>query len=309
MEHKPRRPLLRWGVVLAALVLLLGVGLYAGGVLYRTQAARAQSHLTRTDLPGFGMVRLTDPEGTIPAENHCTEEGGVTVVDDRGRGWKITVPGWNLQWVMTNSLGAWIDARNIRTGDTQSFYLGSQADGFDVCPQTVGNDLKVDTMAELHRFLRWSWQTSRWPRQEFLGFVRQMTVEALDPAEVGQTIALGDALNLRQDAELCGQPVWVGRENRSPRVTLWYEPFLFEEPPETETVTGAGGLEWTLLWSDIPQTDLVQNGLKVFASGTGGFLEIDLDPQYLAYKGITTPEAALAQARAVLGHISPRQTP
>lgn len=309
MEHRQKRPLVRWLAALAALALLLGVGLYAGGALRRTLSVRTSggSRMTRTDLPGFGMVRLTDPEGIIPAENHCTEEGGVTVVDDLGRGWKIAVPGWNLQWVMTNSLGAWIDARNIRTGVTESFYLGSNADSFDVCPQTLGDDLKADTMGDLHRFLGWSWQTSRWSEQGFRAFLKQMTLESIEPAEVGQTIALGDALNLRQDAELCGQPVWMGQESHAPCVTLWYEPFLFENTPKTETFAGAGGLEWTLKWFDNADTDLRQDGLTVFAVGACGYLEIDLDPQYLEYKGITSVEEALAQAKAVLEHISPRE--
>lgn len=311
MKHKPDPPI-HQRVIIVMLAILLGTGrLYVGSALCRAQSTCAEnaSRLTRTDLPGFGMVRLTDPEGIITAENHCTKEGSVTVVDNQGRGWKITVPGWNLQWVMTNNLGAWIDAHNLKTGVTESFYLGNKADSFDVCPQTVVENLKADTMGDLHRFLGWSWQTSRWSKQEFHAFVNKMTVEAINLTEVGQIIALGDALNLRQDAELCGQPVWVGHENHAPRVTLWQDPFLFEEKPVTEIVSGAGGLKWTLLWfeSSDTNTNLWQDGIAVFASGSSGFLEIDLDPQYLKYKGITTVESALAQAKAVLRHIFPRE--
>ena len=114
-------PAVRVILALALLAVLVVLGLWAG-----TRTFRQAPRLTRTDLPGFAYVKLSDHEGSIIPENHCTAESGVTVVDDKGRGWRVQAPGWNLQWVMTNSLGAWIDAKNLETGPHRKLLPGQQ---------------------------------------------------------------------------------------------------------------------------------------------------------------------------------------
>lgn len=296
METKQRqttRTIPRWLVALLALVVLAGVATAAGARLARKEPPR----LTRTDLPGFGYVKTSDPEGLIPAENHCTTEGAVTVVDDKGRGWQVQAPGWNLQWVMTNSLGAWIDAKNLKTGRIGNFYLGSNADAFENCPQTVGEDLQVDTMAQWHRFLGWSWHTPSWAEPDFRAFVETLTVEPIDREAVGQTVALGDSLNLRQDGKFCGQPLWVGDEETEPQVLLWYDPFFFAEEPQTGSYTSATGLTWTLQWFE----PVAGEESHVYADYDGNLVEVILPGAQT-----TDSRQMLEQAEGVLDRISAR---
>ena len=286
-------PAVRVILALALLAVLVVLGLWAG-----TRTFRQAPRLTRTDLPGFAYVKLSDHEGSIIPENHCTAESGVTVVDDKGRGWRVQAPGWNLQWVMTNSLGAWIDAKNLETGRTENFYLGSNADMFEICPLPVGDDLKVDAMSDWHRFLGWSWQTPRWELSGFRAFVDSLTVEPIARQEVGQTVALGDNLDLRQDGAFCGQPLWVGEEPTEPYVILWYDPFFFEEEPRTASYTSTTGLTWTLQWFE----PVAEEESHVYAESEGNRVEVILP-------GAETADSRqmLARAQAVLDRISARE--
>lgn len=293
-QRQSKQTALRWVVALLALAVLVALGVLVG-----TRLARRQPRLTRTDLPGFGYVKSSDPEGLIPAENHCETEGGVTVVDDKGRGWRVQAPGWNLQWVMTNSLGAWIDARNLKNGRIENFYLGSNADMFQNCPQMVGDDLVVDTMGEWHRFLGWSWHTPSWAEPSFRSFVQSMRVEPISRQEVGQTVALGNSLNLRQDGSFCGQPLRVGEEPGEPYVILWYDPFFFEEEPQTASYTSATGLTWTLQWFE----PVAEADSHVYAETDGNLVEIILDGEAKA-----DSRQMLEQAETVLDRISARGT-
>ena len=67
-------PAVRVILALALLAVLVVLGLWAG-----TRTFRQAPRLTRTDLPGFAYVKLSDHEGSIISENHCTAESGVTV--------------------------------------------------------------------------------------------------------------------------------------------------------------------------------------------------------------------------------------
>lgn len=281
---------------LLGLVLLAAVSLWVGSRAPMAEKIR----LYRTDLPGYGEIMVSDPDGTIVVENHCTAENAVTVVDDEGRGWRVQVPGWSLQWVQTDALGAWINARDVRTGYTGSFYLGGNADGLETCPQTVGEDLKADAMSIWHSFLGLKWRTSLWEESSFRRFVRNMTVEAIPREEVGQTVALGNCLNLRQDGTFCGQLLLVDGKSEGPKVTLWFDPFFFEEDPNQTSYTNADGVQWKLLWFDPPVSG--EDGF-VCAESCMGRVRIDLPGKAGADSG-----QILDEARAVLDRISARET-
>ena len=181
---------------------------------------------------------------------------------------------------------------------TENFYLGSNADMFEICPLTVGDDLKVDAMSDWHRFLGWSWQTPRWELSGFRAFVDSLTVEPIARQEVGQTVALGDNLDLRQDGAFCGQPLWVGEEPTEPYVILWYDPFFFEEEPRTASYTSTTGLTWTLQWFEPVAKRNLMSTPKARATGWRS-----------SCPGRETADSRqmLARAQAVLDRISARE--
>ena len=139
---------MRWILIVAAVVLTFQWGVYRSQLTWQIpcQPPDQEIRLHRTDLPGFGPVTLADPEGIVVVENHSEEQRSVTVVDDLGRGWRISAKGWSFQWGMTNSLGAWIEGRNLLTGRTEAFYLGSNVEQFGVCSRTLREGLFVDAM-------------------------------------------------------------------------------------------------------------------------------------------------------------------
>lgn len=304
-----------WVRILAALVTLaafVGIGLGIGWKIwpaYHVQVYDNNGRLTRGDLPGFGCLRNSEDGGKIlAAENHCNYENAVTVVDETGRAWHLQASGWNLQWAMTNAVGAALLARNVQTGEVHWFYLGKNAGQFSFCPQQLGEDLTIDCGGRSWFFFGKLWQLSEWPAWSFRAFAQQLQVMRIDRQGVGQTVALGDDLNLEQTATFCGSLLLENGKQVAPEVTLWYEPFFFEEgDPEKITYTSANDLEWTLMWFDSSTEQLAEEGTAVYAScGIGGYLEIALSKEMLQQQNIQTMGQAVEAAERVLDHISRR---
>lgn len=255
-------------------------------------------------------MTLADPEGMIVVENHSEEQRSVTVVDDLGRGWRVSAKGWSFQWVMTNSLGAWIEGRSLRTGLTEAFYLGSNAHQLGVCPRTLQEGLSVDAMGKVWRMFSYhATPATAWSERGFRAFSKRLVVEAIPPEAVGQPVALGDCLTLQQDQNFCGRYLWVGKVLKSTGVILWDAPIPPEETNRTKRYKSATGLLWTLAWIEGSDPVVAEQGLRVYAScqESSGYLEIRLEPQLLQARGISTAVGALQEAGRVLDRISLRE--
>lgn len=300
---KENRRLCRWLAALLAAAVLVGAGA-ALRWTFRMWYGGQGSALERTDLPGYAPVPNDLPAGAYAAENHCTEPGAVTLTDDAGRCWRVSAEGWNLQWVQTNGVGAVINARNVRTGATHSFYLGAQADSFDFFPQKLGEELYADPLGTMRKTLGRLWRVCGWTESGFRDFTGGMRVEAISPGEVGQRVALGNGLDLQQDAGFSGNLLLVEDTVTAPELTLRQEePADLAQAPQTRTYTNADGLTWTLRWQDFQPGETLR-----LAAGceTGDWLEIWLYSGFLEYKGITTQEQALEEVFRALDHISRR---
>lgn len=298
----------RWAAALLAVMLLLCAG-WALRQGYRLRHGVQGSRLARTDLPGFAPTEEQTLVGLMPAENHTAQENTLTLTDDAGRCWRLRVPGWSLLWTETNAVGAVVQACRVDTGVIRYFYLGRQADTFAVFPRTMGEELYADALSSLHHFLFWNWRSCSWTEEGFRAFLEQMTVEAVPAGQTGQRVALGDRLDLQQTADFNGSLLLTGDRVAAPQLVLREQaPAAYDGAPGTDRYTGAGGLTWTLQWWTITPEVLAEKGMKLAArcEDTGDWVELLLDDQYLADRGLQTQDQALEAAREALDHILPR---
>ena len=133
-----RTALRRAGPAVLMLALLVGAVLLAAPCLWQNLLARQQNafcRLTRTDLPGFApMVSGLVPEGTVRTGDLCTGEVSATLVDETGRGWRLSAAGYSLLWVETCDAGAMVNAHNLRTGESIAFFFSAPENSLGVCP-------------------------------------------------------------------------------------------------------------------------------------------------------------------------------
>ena len=243
-------------------------------------------------------------------ENHSEEQRSVTVVDDPGRGWRISAKGWSFQWVMTNSLGAWIEGRNLLTGRTEAFYLGSNVEQFGVCSRTLREGLSVDAMGKVWRMFSYhATPAAAWSEREFRAFSEKLVVESIPPEAVGQQVALGDSFIMEQDQNFCGCYLRVNKALKSTGVILWDVPIPQGETDRTKRYKSATGLMWTLEWAGCSDPVVRQQGLRLYAScqQESGYLEIRLEPQLLRAQKISTVVGALQEVGRVLDRIHLRE--
>lgn len=298
----------RWAAALLAVAVLLSAGV-ALRWAFRFRQGVQGNQLERTDLPGFAPTDSESLLGLMPTENHCTRDGSVTLTDDAGRGWRVQVPGWSLQWAETNGVGARVVARNLDTGAIRDFYLGKEADTFEFYPQTMGEELYADALGQMNRFLFWRWRVSPWTESGFRDFTRQMTVEAVPAGDVGQRVAFGDRLDLQQTGDFNGSLLITGDRVAAPQLTLCARaPTAYDGATGTQAYTSAGGLTWTLYWWETDPAVLADKGMQLAAccEDTGDWVQIRLDGQYLEPRDLDDPDGALEAARQALDHILPR---
>lgn len=303
----------RWGLSLAALLVVAVAGLYIGGCIRNAMKVREydrNGRLQRSDLPGYGRNLAADPEWYTKPENHCTEESGVTLVDEMSRAWRVEVPGWNLFWESTNAVGAYVMARNVDTGEMNTFILGAEEDQLGNAVQTVGEDVTVDCLPNLRQFLWWDWLEPAWPEKEFRAFAKQMTVTSISPEEVGQTVAFGNDLNLHQTSDFNGSLMMAGNKVCSVQLRLFDLPLLSDEDGEifTAAYTSGSGMEWELQWQQISAEEMAEEGVTLFAGyADSQYVEIAMERDYVRQKQIGSMEQAVEEAQKALDHISPRE--
>lgn len=304
---------LRWGLSLAALLLVIVVGLYIGSCIrkaMKVQEYDRNGRLQRSDLPGYGKILAGDPEWFTIPENHCDQESGVTLVDEMGRAWRVEVPGWNLFWDSTNAVGAYVMARNVDTGEVNAFILGAEEDQLGNAVQRVGEDVTVDCLPNLRQFLGWHWLEPAWPEKEFRAFAEQMTVTPISPEEVGQTVAFGNDLNLHQTGDFNGSLMMKDDKVCGVQLRLFDLPPLSEEDGEifTGDYTSGSGMEWELQWQPVSAEEMAKEGVTLFAGYADSYyVEITMEWDYVKQNQISSMEQAVEEAQEALDHITLRE--
>ena len=302
---------------LALLALLIGLLLPAGqrlGPFLEYSEREAACALTRTDLPGYeAYPALADPLNSMAAANHCAEACPVTLVDEQGRAWRLSAEGYCLQWDYTSTAGALVAAKNLRTGETVSFWLGSPDHVPGEFPVPVQDGLTADVLPRIKQVFGLPWQFPSFDKGRFRQFItRTLRVEAIPGQEVGQTVAFGNGMDLRQTADFNPAGIYLsgGRGSVCPRLILMEKPAYLSGPTRTASYTTAAGLQATLLWSEYAGDSPVERGVSLFADfGSRGVVQVMLDPCYMAAQGIATADQALAHARAQLDRLTPVGTP
>ena len=265
--------------------------------------------LSRTDLPGFAAVTLEEAErGTIRVENHSTQQVPVTLVDETGRAWKLSAPGWNFLWVYTDEVGAFVEAHNIRSGETTTFHLGHPDDALEAFPIQIREDLVADPLFTARQFLLWSWNEPDCNKPQFQKFVEDvLQVEEISPEQMGQTIAFGEHLNAKQSAAFTPRLLLTGGSNQAVETTLLSEmPLTADQAAFQKEYTNKHGLSFALRWNDTLDEDLLFATFTVYAAfGENEAIQLVLDQNYLTENGLTSAEAAIIHVEQALDHFSP----
>lgn len=290
-------------VAAAAILLLLAVLWLLSG---KTQAHG--NALARTDLPGFAAVTLEEAErGILRAENHSAQQAPVTLVDETGRAWKLSAPGWNFLWIYTDAVGALVEAHNIHSDETIVFHLGHPDDALEAFPIQIQEELVADPLFTARQFLLWSWNEPDCNKPQFQKFVEDvLQIEEIRPEEVGQTIAFGEHLNAEQCAEFTPRLLLNGGSSRAVQTTLLSEmPLTANKAAFEKEYTNKHGLSFNLRWNDTLDEDLLFATFTVYAAfGENEAIQLVLDQNYLTENELTSTEAALLHVEQALDHFS-----
>lgn len=290
-------------VAAAAILLLLAV-LW---LLSEKNQARG-SALSRTDLPGFAAVTLEEAErGTIRTENHSAQQAPVTLVDENGRAWKLSAPGWNFLWVYTDAVGALVEAHNIRSDETIAFHLGHPDDALEAFPIRIREDLVADPLFTARQFLLWSWNEPDCNKPQFRKFVEDvLQIEEIRPEQVGQVIAFGEHLNAEQSAAFTPRLLLTGGSSQAVQATLLSEmPLTADEAAFQQEYTNRHDLSFVLRWNDTLDEDLLFASFTVYAAfGENEAIQLVLDQNYLTENDLTSAEAAIRHVEQTLDYFS-----
>lgn len=291
------------------LALLVGAALLAAPCLWQNLLARQQNafcRLTRTDLPGFApMVSGLVPEGTVRTGDLCTGEVSATLVDETGRSWRLSAAGYSLLWVETCDAGAMVNAHNLRTGESIAFFFSAPENSLGVCPVDLDCGQRVNLLPHTREIFGRTVVEPSFDRRRFAAFARSLQAEEIDPGEVGQDVAFGDGLTVRQSAEFSTGQVRVNGEETAVQLSLFCDPFLFEESPRSTVWVSPWGLAWQLQWFDSAGASLAEEGFCLFADCDGSYVQVTLSREYLRRRGISTTRGALEAAAEALGRIRP----
>lgn len=293
--------------VLLMLILLWGIW---QSVPPLAQALREQPpgipvQLERTDLPGFeALPAALYPDGTIRTANQCAEAVPATLVDERGRAWRLSARDYSFLWVETCQTGALVHARHTRTGVRISFYLGEDPVGaYPIC---LGPGLVINALPRTRTFLGHTFVAPCCHRQDFRTFADNLQIEEISPEEVGQTVAFGQDLNVRQTADFSTGLLCVDQTDTGVHTTLLYDPPLWQTAPNTCRYTNPAGLTWELQWLPPDPETLANRGMTLFAScGRSGFVQIDLPPASFCQEEAPAVPQALQAAQQALDRFSP----
>lgn len=302
-------PLRRAVPAILMLVLLVCVALAAAPCLGQNLLARQQNELcrlTRTDLPGFApMVSGLVPEGAVRTGDRCTGEVSATLVDETGRGWRLSAAGYSLLWVETCDAGAMVNAHNLRTGESIAFFFSAPEDSLGVCPVDLDCGQRANLLPRTReRFGRTVVEPS-FDRRRFAAFARSLQAEEIAPGEVGQDVAFGDGLTVRQSAGFSTGQVRVNGEETAVQLSLFCDPPLFEETPQSMIWTSGWGVTWRLQWFDSTGAGMAEEGFCLFAGCDGSCVQVTLSGEYLRRRGISTTRGAVEAAAEALGRLRP----
>ena len=302
-------PLRRAVPAILMLALLVGVALTAAPCLGQNLLARQQNEfcrLTRTDLPGFApMVSGLVPEGAVRTGDRCTGEVSATLVDETGRGWRLSAGGYSLLWVETCDAGAMVSAHDLRTGERIAFFFGAPEDSLGVCPVDLDCGQRVNLLPRTREIFGRTVVEPSFDRRRFTAFARSLQAEEIAPGEVGQDVAFGDGLTVRQSAGFSTGQVRVNGEETAVQLSLFCDPPLFEETPQSMIWTSVWGLTWRLQWFDRTGTGMAEEGICLFADCDGSYVQVTLTGEYLRRCGVSTTRGALEAAAEALGRIRP----
>lgn len=278
-------------------------------VQYTRHKQQSIGQLTRAGLPGYSSVLgMGDPSNYMVPTNLCTRACPVTLVDEQDRAWRLSADGYCLQWVYTSEAGAAVNAKNLRTGETIPFFLGNPDDLLTESAQPIRDGLAAGVAPDLLHLFGLDLEVPAFDQGRFRDFAaNHLQVESIPREEVGQDVALGNWLELRQTAGFnpCGIFL-AGSGAACPQMVLMDKPAYFDDEPASEPYTTAAGIPAVLLWQPEEDGALAKAGLRVYADcGGRGVVQVILPANYLEQAGITTMGQAVACAKSMLDLLVP----